>query len=177
MSPRAHLAEVTRFDLGAPVDVLGDSSQGLVVLADAQQRVRVIDPLNLDTKAERALEAPVSNDVWLAGGAVFVETGGSQCHCLDPEDGLSSRWDQPLDLAGSPLAGRPLVQGDAVLLARQDGMVQRVDLTSGAVQAEVNAGCALAAGPIAVAGECFVPSLDGSLVNVTSLLGQQAPAQ
>lgn len=165
-SPRAHLAEITRVDLGSPVDVAGDAANGLVALADSQQRVVIIDPLNLDTKAERAMPAAVSNDVWIVGDAVFVETGAAECHCLDPADGLNPRWGTPVDLQGAGLAGRPLIDGGSVLLARQDGIVQRVDAATGEVQQEINTGATLGGGPIAVGSERFVPTYDGSLIRL-----------
>lgn len=167
-SPRAHLAEITRVDLGSPVDVAGDFADGMIALADSQQRVLIIDPLNLDTKSQRAMPAAISNDVWLAGDALFVETGAAQCHCLDPADGLNPRWAQPVDLQGAGLAGRPLVDGGTVLLARQDGIVQRVDFASGEVQQQIDTGAALGGGPIAVGNERFVPTLDGSLARLTT---------
>ena len=165
-SPRAHLAEITRVDLGSPVDVAGDAANGLVALADSQRRVVIIDPLNLDTKAERTMPGAISNDVWFVGDGVFVETGASACHCLDPADGLNPRWATPVDLEGAGLAGRPLIDGGSVLLARQDGIVQRVDAATGEVQQRFNTGTTLGGGPIAVGNERFVPTYDGSLIRL-----------
>lgn len=167
-NPRLHLAEITRLDLGAAVGTGADARDGRIAIADAAHRVRLLDALTLDASGQRTLEAPVTNDVWLTGDALFVETGFDQCHCLELNEGLSSRWEQPVALSAG-LAGRPLVAGGYVLLADVSGIVRLVELATGQVRAELDAGCALSGAPLEVAGEWLVPTLDGSLVRVNSL--------
>ncbi len=172
-SPRAHLAEVTRVDLGAAVDVDGDLQDGLLALADASGRVRIFDAGNLDARAERTLPGPATSDVWLVGGSLFAETGGTQCECLDPQDGLKSRWPQPLDLGGVALAGRPLISGDRVLLTQVDGTASAVDLATGQTKSRLHVEAALTSGPIRVGSEVYATTLDGSLVKITQLTQSQ----
>ena len=168
-SPRAHLAEVTRVDLAAAVDVGGDLVDGVLALADASGRLRVFDASNLDARADRTLASPVTNDLWLVGGLLFAETGGEQCECLDPQDGLKSRWPQPLELGGVGLAGRPLIAGDHVLLTQVDGTARAVELATGQTLAQLRVESALTSGPIRVGSEFYAATLDGSLVKITSL--------
>jgi len=168
-SPRAHLAEVTRIDLQAGVDLRADAQDGKIVVADAGRQVRVLDGLTLDATGRRTFDDPISNDVWFAGDAVFVETGGTQCHCLDLNADLTSRWTQPLDLGGVGLAGKPLRVGDNVLIAQVDGHVKLVSAATGEVRGELDTNCRLSGAPLAAAGELLVPSLDGSLIRVTEL--------
>lgn len=166
-SPRSHLAEVTRIDLQAPVEVLADAREGRIAIADAQQQVRVLDATTLDAIGRRTLDAAVSNNVWLVGDAAFVETGAASLHCLDLNEELTSRWN--LDLQGSGLAGRPLLVGENLLIALADGRVQLVSAATGEMRKELNVRCRLSGDPIAAAGEWLVPSLEGSLVRVTEL--------
>jgi outer membrane protein assembly factor BamB len=168
-SPRPHLAEITRADLGSPVDVAGDLADGMLVLADASGRVRAFDAASLDARAERTLANSVSNDLWLAGGYLFAEVGASQCECLDPQDGLKSRWPQPLDLKGVGLAGRPLIAGELVLFTQVDGTVSAVDLATGQKKSQLHVESALTSGPIRVGAEVFAATLDGSLAKITQL--------
>lgn len=167
-SPRAHLAEVSRLELGAPVDVGGDVAGGMFALADGE-RVRVFDAATMDARAERTLGDPVSNDVWLVGELLFVELAGDRCECLDPADGLKSRWPQPLDLGGAGLAGRPLVLADRVLVTQVDGTASSLDLATGQLRTRINIGSALTSGPVKVGPEVFAATLDGSLVKLTPL--------
>jgi outer membrane protein assembly factor BamB len=168
-SPRAHLAEITRMDLGAALDLAGDLADGVLVLADASGRVRAFDAANLDVRAERTLASPVTSDLWLVGGRLFAEVGGTQCECLDPQDSLKSRWPQPLELHGVGLAGRPLIAEERVLLTQVDGTVSVVDLATGQTKAQLRVESALTSGPIRVGGEVFAATLDGSLVKITQL--------
>jgi hypothetical protein len=168
-SPRAHLAEVTRLDLEAPVHVQADARDGRIAIADAQQQVRLLDALTLDAAGRRTFETPVSNDVWLVGDALFVETSAAHCHCLELTADLPSRWAQPLDLKGASLAGRPLAVGDNLLIALVDGRVLLVTQATGDVQTEIDTGCRLSGAPVEAAGEWLVPSLDGSLLRVTEV--------
>jgi hypothetical protein len=167
-SPRAHLAEVSRLELGAPVDVGGDVAGGMLALADGE-RVRVFDAATMDARAERTLGGPVSNDVWLVGELLFVEVAGEKCECLDPADGLKSRWPQPLDLGGAGMAGRPLVLADRVLVTQVDGTASSLDLATGQLQSRINVGSALTSGPVKVGTEVFAATLDGSLVKFAPL--------
>ncbi|MBL8848870.1 MAG: PQQ-binding-like beta-propeller repeat protein [Planctomycetaceae bacterium] len=166
-SPRSHLAEVTRIELEAPVEVQSDARDGRIAIADVGQQVRVLDALTLDAAGRRTLDAPVSNDVWLVGDALFVETAASSLHCLDLNAELTSRWQ--LDLNGAGLAGRPLKVGDSLLIALVDGRVQLIAAATGEVQKELTTGCRLSGAPVNAAGEWLVPSLDGSLIRVTEI--------
>lgn len=168
-NPRSHLGEVSRSELGAAVDVTGDSGEGTLVIASADQRLRLFDSANLDVKAERSMEQPVSGPVWLVGTNVFVETADAMCHCLDAENGLQPKWASPLDLSGSFVADRPALVGDRIVLARGDGTIVAVNAGSGEPIAQLNVESAVTKGPIAVGGAWFVATLDGSLVNVTQI--------
>lgn len=168
-NPRSHLAEVTRIDLQAGVDVLADARDGRLAVADAQRQVRVLDALTLDAAGRRTFDSPITNDVWLAGDALFVETGGEHCHCLELTGELASRWQQPLELGGAGLAGRPLPVGENLLVPQVDGRVRLVSAATGDVLRELDAGCRLSGAPLDAGGEWLVPSLDGSLIRVTEL--------
>jgi outer membrane protein assembly factor BamB len=100
---------------------------------------------------------------------VFAESGGTQCECLDPQDGLKSVWPQPLELNGVGLAGRPLIIGDRVLMTQVDGTVSAVDLATGQTKAQLHVDSALTSGPIRVGAEVFAATLDGSLVKISQL--------
>jgi hypothetical protein len=123
----------------------------------------------MDARAERTLGGPVSNDVWLVGELLFVEVAGEKCECLDPADGLKSRWPQPLDLGGAGMAGRPLVLADRVLVTQVDGTASSLDLATGQLQSRINVGSALTSGPVKVGTEVFAATLDGSLVKFAPL--------
>jgi outer membrane protein assembly factor BamB len=166
-TPRTHVAQVSRIDLGAAVDVRGDVAGGLVALATADQQVRLFQASNLEPRAERRMDAPISNDVWLAGACLFVETAGQTLHCLDPAQGLAPRWTLPLD--GRGLADSPLVAGSVALIGRKDGLVAAVDLGTGQVRKQVAVGSPLSSGPFQAGADVLVATLDGSLVNVTSV--------
>ncbi|MFO1095746.1 MAG: PQQ-binding-like beta-propeller repeat protein [Planctomycetaceae bacterium] len=168
-NPRTHLAEVTRIDLQAPVEFQADVRDGRVAVADGQQQVRVLDALTLDAAGRRTMDLPVTNDVWLAGDALIVETGAAQCHCLEPTGELPSRWAQPLALDGASIAGRPLRVGENLLIPQVDGRVRLVSAQTGEVKAELATGSRLSGAPLDAGGEWLVPTLDGSLIRVTEL--------
>lgn len=167
-TPRHFLGQVARISLGAPIHVRGDSAGSDVVLADGESRVHLLDAASLSARGSRQFEQPVSNQVFLAGDWVFAETGGRELQCLKRDESLATVWTLPLD--GSALAGRPLPTPAGLLVPLQDGRVLIVNPDDGAVSKTIATGQRLAAGPLTVGDDLFVPGVDGSLVRLTTAL-------
>lgn len=164
-NPRPHLGEVSRVRLPAAVDFRGDLADGLLVIADSGNTIHVYDASNLDPKGELHLPGAVSNDVWLAGGRVYVETNGQALHCLDAGGDLSKVWANPAPLNGG-LAGPPLLQDSRLVIVERNGRVLSVDAETGAVDGTFSTGSPATGGAMSIQGELLVPLLDGSLMHV-----------
>jgi outer membrane protein assembly factor BamB len=161
-SPRQFLGQVNRISLGAPLHVKGDQADGLVVLADGAGIVHLLDAAGLTEKGQRQLPAAVSNDCYLAGQWIFVETAGQNLLCLNRDEGLTDVWTLPLD--GASLAGRPHVAADGLLLPLRDGRILLVNPQDGAVLKTIETGQSLAGGAIAVGTDLLFPTADGGLL-------------
>ena len=162
-TPRHYLGQVARISLEAPVHVQADHGDGLVAVGGGNGIVHLLEAGGLTTRGKREMPAAVSNDVYLAGEWVFVETAGHQLHCLNRDEGLTDVWTLPLD--GAALAGRPYVSSGGLLLPLQDGRILAVT-TDGSIVKTVETGQGLAGSPFPVGEELFVPTFDGSLVKL-----------
>ncbi|MCA9055906.1 MAG: hypothetical protein KDA75_18865, partial [Planctomycetaceae bacterium] len=130
--------------------------------ADGNKIVHLLEAGGLTSHGKREMPAAVSNDVYLAGEWVFVETGGAELHCLQRDESLSDVWTMSLD--GAALAGRPYVSAGGLLLPLRDGRVLAVNPQDGSVAKTVQTGQGLAGSPFPVGSELFIPTFDGSLV-------------
>ncbi len=170
-SPRHYLNQVTRVALNGPVHLGADAAEGLVAVVDASNTVHLFDASSLAQRAARQFES-VSNDVWLAGEWLFVETGRSTLHCLSTREQLNDVWTMPLD--GESVAGRPLSHNGSLLIPLLDGRVLVVNPRDGSVQKTISTGQTLTGGPFVVGSDVLCLGVDGSLLSLTPALVQEA---
>lgn len=171
-SPRSHLGEVSRIQLPAAVDFRGDLADGMLAIADSGNSVHLFDAASLDPVDEVQLPDTISNDVWLVGGRLYVETGQNELRCLKTEKGLKDVWPQPLALGGAGLSGPPVLQGSRLVVAERNGHVSAIDVETGDVTGTMDTGAPVSGGIVTLSGELLLPLLDGSLIHVTGVLAE-----
>jgi hypothetical protein len=169
-NPRPHLGEVSRVRLPSAVDFRGDLAEGRLVIGDSANSVRVYDAANLDPAGELRLPGAISNDLWLVGGRVYVETDRQALRCLDVADGLSEVWTDPVPLNGSGLAGPPILQDTRLVIVERSGRVSAVDVETGTVAGTFSTGSPATGAAMSVQGELLVPLLDGSLMHAGAVV-------
>lgn len=166
-SPVAHLAEVTHWDAGNPVDQRLAFARGRVFVADTAGRVVVLDASSFEPLGETTLEKPARRPPWAVADRVLVETAAGKLVCLDPSQRLERRWE--LALEGGSLVGAPLTtESGRLVVALADGRVWLVDPKSGAISETLDLGQRLCFGPEAWGKRLVFGTLDGSLVLVDS---------
>ncbi|MCA9074788.1 MAG: PQQ-binding-like beta-propeller repeat protein [Planctomycetaceae bacterium] len=166
-SPQPFLNEAGNFDLGAAIDFDVAVVNGQIAAA-VGDRLTLMDAATLEPTGDTQLEGPVSNDVWIAGPMVFAEVNGTKLVCFAIENGLTQKW--AVNLEQTSLAGSPVVQGDAVVVARKDGMLMNIDANTGEVKSRQTIGQALGSGPRETSSELMVATSDGGIVRITSIL-------
>ncbi len=181
-TPKPYLAEAGMLDAGGAIDFdvahgegqtgegqIGAGQIGLVVGG----RVQLIDAASLEPVAEATLEGTVSNNAWISGGLLFVETDRMALHCFETGSELVPKWSIPLphlSLSGSPYTTDG---GQAAVISLQDGTILSVDAASGEIRKQQTVGQSLTSGPRATDSALVVATSDGSLIRVEAILDSQ----
>jgi len=167
-TPVPHLALVASLDLGQPLDVAFNVHEGNLVLADAARRLRLINTSTMDLLDEITLDAPASSDLWMVDNRLFVETGRERLACYTIDSSLKQVWTIPVEAGG--LSGEPAVADQQLIVAQRSGTILALNKETGEVLAHVNLGQRATLGPKWIEDALVVPTSDGSLHRVESLL-------
>jgi outer membrane protein assembly factor BamB len=169
-SPVRHLAEISHWETGAPVDAPLAADEQRLVLADSSPRLVVLDSSSLEPLAEQSVELPAHGAPWIVGATALVQLGRDRLECFDLEKKLERRWSIPLD--GTSLAGPPAVWNDRLVLARYDGEIILADRADGRVLERRSLGQELAGGPMVWKDALVVSTRDGSFLRIDGLFGE-----
>ena len=168
-SPSAHLQQVDSISIGQPIDVTPIVDQGRLFVADAGGKVQMLDVVAFEQQAIADLGAPAVGVMGLAGNLLLVETSQGELQCLKTDDKLSKIWSIPLE--GDHLTGTPLVDNDQVVIATMNGKVMSINAETGETTKSLELDQFLEHGPVNVAGEIVVTSIDGSFYQIDSIIG------
>lgn len=168
-SPVAALQATAEIPLDAAVDYQVQVHNGRVLFADASGTLKALDGTSLDVVSTVKLGSPVSNDLWVVGDQLFVETRDRHLHCFDLGQQLAKKWSIPLQ--GSGLAGSPLAAPNgALIVAQQDGKIWVAAADGKLSGQKLDLQQQLVSGPRKVGNWTFVSALDGTLHRVDSIL-------
>lgn len=167
-TPRAHLAEITRTDLGAPPTGRMGIGDDLVAVPSADHKLSVFSG-TLEPAGTRTFDGALTNDVWISGKTVFVDEAGQTLHCIRPGAALDSFLELPLE--GSPVAGSPLLRGDELIVAQQNGTIRFVDLKTRETVKTLRTPSVLASGPFVLGTDLYVVTYDGSFQKIAAAGG------
>jgi hypothetical protein len=165
-SPMEYLAASGRLELGAPVEVGPGASADRIAVATSRE-LHLIDGPSLEPRGTLSLPGTVSNDVWLVGSALFVETDRAQLHLFQTETELKPQWAMPLE--GVSLAGAPYVDRASLIVALRDGTVLNANFETGDVLSRASIGRSVVSGPRLQEGELLVSTADGSFVRIGAI--------
>lgn len=161
--PTPHLALVThRDDLVAPRSKIARVGEQLAIL-DREERVVLIDARTLDTAASLATPEPGCVGPYPLGNQLAVVTREGKLVVLAQGDGLALKWESA---AEGPLAGPPLWENGAVVVASVSGIICRYDAATGMRLSRVDSGRMLAYGPERMGPVLCVGGSDGCLMAV-----------
>jgi outer membrane protein assembly factor BamB/pSer/pThr/pTyr-binding forkhead associated (FHA) protein len=161
--PTPHLALVThRDDLVVPRSKIARVGDQLAIL-DREERVVLIDARTLDTAASLATPEPDCVGPYALGNQLAIATREGKLVVLGQGDGLVVKWETGVE---GPLAGPPLLDNSAVVVASVSGVVCRYDATTGMRLSRVDMGRMLAFGPEQVGQVLCVGGSDGGLMGV-----------
>lgn len=162
-SPRPHLSEVARLELGAKVLFQPVSNGSFIAIADASRKLTLFDNLRLDPIASRQFPQPISNHPFLLDDVVLVESGSQQLHAMDPQD-LSDRFQFPLNQVS--VAGVAKTPTNTVV-AQQNGVVSWLKPDAGEVIQRQQLNSILGDGTIQLGEHIFVIAIDGTLTQLS----------
>jgi len=161
--PPARLEALASVDLTQPITSPLAAAGEILFGVDAGN---VLIPLRLpDLERLEGGEQPLgARCVWgpaAVGDRVVLATDAGELWCFG-DDGKPA-WPQPAVLDPGPLAGRPLLAGDGLLLACASGAVSRIDASTGEETATLDVGRPLGAGPVLLGEQLLLVGHDGTL--------------
>jgi len=164
--PPPGLAALATVELAEPITSPMAAAGQVLFGVDAGN---VLIPLRLpDLERIEGGEQPLgARCVWgpaAVGDRVLLATDAGELWCLG-DDGKPA-WPQPAKLDHGPLAGRPLLAGDALLVASATGIVSRVDISTGEETAALDVGRPLGAGPVLLGEQLLLVGHDGTVYAV-----------
>ncbi|MFQ5731458.1 MAG: PQQ-binding-like beta-propeller repeat protein [Planctomycetaceae bacterium] len=159
---RRHLAKAVERKLDLPPSRGFAVHEGRVIVVDSQQTIRILNPTTLQPMGSLKTDGPVTNSLWVAGGNLFAEIGGSRLACYSMGDVPQKRWEMALRQPAG-LAAAPQLRNGFLLIAERSGTLHWVDPANGAVKQTDALGEPLADLPRSIGAKLFVPSIDGAL--------------
>lgn len=165
-TPQPHLEAVKEADVGprpitSRVVVVGDTAVSVV----GNSRLAKFKLPTLESAGESDLSAPSVWGPYAAEDVALLATADQKLIAIPSAADL--RWRVPLE--HGPLAGPPLVLGSEVLLAYQQGILERRALADGKVLATKNVEQPLATGPASFLQKLVVAGNDGTILVVDQL--------
>ncbi len=158
--PVPHVAEVSSLELKVPVANPPVLIGNRLFLATGKQ-LRSLDVGTLESRGEVPLPEVVTQGPWVVKNLLLMVCGRDQLIALN-SDPLALAWKQQLPPGG--LAGAPQLRADQLLLGSQSGEISLRQLTDGAVIRQMIAGQSLTLGPQFIQEQCFVGTIDGSVL-------------
>jgi len=131
---------------------------GAVIVATADQRVRVLSARDLSPVGAWPLEAPLLASPVTAGERCFVFDSAGGILALGPNG--RRLWSIKLDAA---VAGPPLIQDELVWLLDREGHLHARSLADGAAREQLELGVLPAGGLLQVGPEAIVPVARGTV--------------
>jgi len=131
---------------------------GAVIVATADQRVRVLSARDLSPVGAWPLEAPLLASAVTAGERCFVFDSAGGILALGPNG--RRLWSIKLDAA---VAGPPLIQDELVWLLDREGHLHARSLADGAAREQLELGVLPAGGLLQVGPEAIVPVARGTV--------------
>jgi len=162
-SPQPHLAEVTSWNIGSPVDLPLAVAGDRAIVTGVNGRVVALALRSLEPQGEFTLARPATRPAVVVGQSVLLDEDRQQLVCLDAAAGLKKLWQVPL--AGATLVGVAELGGQW-LLARSDGLLQLVDPANGQPVSEGHLYEQLTFGPRVWKNRLLLGTRDGTLLSV-----------
>jgi outer membrane protein assembly factor BamB len=166
--PQPHLAELAAAQLEMKIDLTlaaaGDAVYA-VVRGPTADTVVAFATADLAAGKEWPLEGRVVWGPESVGAWVLVATDRQGLLCF--EAGQKQRWTSPL--AYGPLAGRPAVQDQDLILSSLSGVVWRISGNDGKELKKIELGEPLGSGPVAFGNRLLLAGADGTLLVISAL--------
>lgn len=161
--PQPHLEAQAEVEVGpyavvAPVAMLGDSA---LVVTEEPRLLRLQLP-KLEVASDVELPADVVWGPYSVGERALLATADGNLSAARADGAIA--WTVPL--AHGELVGPPLATESGVLVAYRAGILQRINVATGAPMAEVDVEHPLAAGPVRFLQRIVLSAHDGTLLIV-----------
>jgi hypothetical protein len=158
--PQPHFTTVAEANVGAfpivsPIVVMGTT---VLAATDGGQLARFELP-SLKSAGQTALPSDVVWGPYPVGELVLLVTANDQLVAVRPSGEIA--WAHAVK--GGDLAGPPLANGDSVLVAYRQGILERRGLVDGEPVGRLDVEHPLAAGPVQFLGRIVLAAHDGTL--------------
>jgi outer membrane protein assembly factor BamB len=151
-------AKVSPYRVVSPMAVVGSLA---IAATEGGHLVRFRLP-TLEAAGEIDLPGDVVWGPYPADDMVLLATADEKLVAINKQADIA--WTVPIE--HGDLAGRPLLANGAILLAYRKGILERRNLTDGALTGQRNVEQPLAAGPVAFLGRFVLAAHDGTLLVV-----------
>jgi len=157
--PKPHLAALREATLLEPAEKLVVAGNSVYAVTESGRLLSFSLP-NLQAGQDWDLSGNDEDGPWSIGSRVIAFAGNRELLCFDDKQQIAWRQDWP---HGTP-TDSPLVDGETLLIATQDGKVLRLKLSDGSVLAQVDLLQSLIRGPMVSGKQLVVVGYDATLL-------------
>lgn len=172
-SPVRNLAVQSTIDMKQAIDFKAGVSEDSLAITDASGQLQLLERKSGQLKTKLQLPTPASNDLWITGNLLFVESRQTLI-CYENKDGLNELWQ--MKLPESSLAGAPTLVEKNLLLVLQNGGILSVAPESGKVQGETATPLPGCGSVVTLDQLLLVPTVDGTLYRIDQALQEKGQA-
>ena len=161
------LAEVCRYDAGAPIQIGPVIDQGVVYVPSSEQLIWMFPAGDCDGRVSNRLspmtmETPNIVPPAVVNGIIYLAEG-PYIYAKDLNDNQADLWMPSTVDANSTITSPPVVTQDTLYFAAEDGMVYAVDSTTGELLWQFDTGLTVRGGITVVDDAVFVASENGTV--------------
>jgi outer membrane protein assembly factor BamB len=167
-SPSKHLQPSESFSLQTSIDLPPVVTASNVFVALPDGTLHMLKVVGFEKEHNFKLSRPAIVPMLIAGNYLLVQTSDQQLQCFDTTKKLEKVWS--LDMGDDVVSGKPLIDGDNVIITTMNGAVKVID-QAGKVIGSIQLDAPIEHGPLRLGSLLIAVSVDGSLYQVQSVLG------
>lgn len=167
-SPTKHLQPAESISLQTPIDFPPAIAAGKVFVVTPDGTLHMLNVVGFEKETSVKLPTPAVTPLKTVGNFVLVQTSDRKLTCFDSAKDLAKAWS--IDMGSDAISGTPILEGDRIIFTTNNGAVLAID-NSGKTVGQLQLDSPIEHGPVKLGSLLIAISLDGSLYQVQSVLG------
>jgi outer membrane protein assembly factor BamB len=167
-SPSKHLQPSESIALQTSIDLPPVTTAENVFVVVPDGTLHMLKVVGFEKEHTVKLSQPAITPMLIVGKNLLVQTSDQQLQCFDVSNKLAKLWS--LDMGNDIITGSPLIEGDKMIITTINGSVKAID-QAGKVIGSLKLDSPIEHGPLKLGSLLIAVSVDGSLYQVQSVLG------